>query len=56
MTKDSQGAEMGVRWHLEAAHDWMLAYQKKHGITERIENLDWFDIMAALAAARRLLV
>lgn len=42
-------------WHLEAAHTWMLEYQKKHGISEHINNLDWFEIMGVLARARRIL-
>lgn len=46
---------MTALWHLNTAHDWMLAYQKKHGISETLENLDWFEIMAALAKARMLL-
>lgn len=53
--KDSLGIEMDTLWHLEAAHDAMLNYQEKHHIEINNENLDWFDIMAFLAAARRLL-
>lgn len=39
--------------YLNTAHQWMLTYQDRHGISETVENIDWFEIMGVLAMARR---
>lgn len=41
---------------LEAAHTMMFKWQKEKGISEKLENMEWFEIMGFLAQARRILM